>query len=206
MPPIVHRIPAPASAQDVTRLLNAARGSPLLPVLVLVLSGLRPRGALRLRWQDVDLKQRQVRSFEKGRERLIPLGPWAVAQLKPLVAEGPLWPFSHDTAHDVLRALREARGLPGTLTLQSLRRAATARLYAAGVPPQQAARLQGHSVATAERHYVEIASLEARGAAAKLDFGGKIIRKTLKGKMRKSRKSLLLKHSRRGLNRSSQVC
>lgn len=149
-------------------LIKAARGSELWPVIVLCLgAGFRPKGACRSPWSKFDLEQGVFTVTEKGEERHVPLSDWTWKELKtwtashrPASASQTVWPYHHDTAHDVLEKLRTAHGLSARTTLQALRRTADTLLYAAGVNPQEAARIMGHTVQTAERRYVAFKAVD----------------------------------------------
>jgi hypothetical protein len=55
--------------------------------------------------------------------------------------------------------------------MQGLRRHVSQRLYAANVTPQIEAKIMGHSVATAMKHYIDLAQLDEHpDVEAALDF------------------------------------
>jgi integrase len=161
----------PAAEEDLDRLLAGAREHRLYPVLILLCSGLRPAGACRAVWEDIDWTARLIRVAEKRRERHVPLSTWATAALRPLRGRGPVWPYCRVIAHRDLAALRRALGLPPGLTLQAIRRATYTRLYRAGVDPGRAARIMGSSVAIVLRHYVDLDAVSAHDAAEVLSRG-----------------------------------
>jgi integrase len=179
-PRLVNRAPAVPAEADVRRLLDGARATDLYPVLVLVLSGLRPGAACRCTWEQVT--PAGVRVLEKGRERTVPLSGWARKALDErrravsrdgVHATGPIYVSACPRmAQRELALLRQILGLPAGLGLQSLRRAADQRLYQSGAAPQLAAQILGHSPATAVRHYVDWRGLDAGDAAKALDWSG----------------------------------
>lgn len=165
----------PANAADLERLLAAARGHRLYPVLVLMCSGFRLSGVRRLEWEGVDWPARTVRVTEKRLERVVPLSSWAIEALQACRARGPIWPFGAGLAHRDLAGLRQRLGIPPALTFGAMRRAAYTRLYQAGVPPQKAARIMGNSVQVAMRHYVDLESVHAHDAAEVLGLVQKLV-------------------------------
>ena len=175
LPKVTKRDREPLAYDSIVALLDVARDSELYPVLVLLLCGCRPRGAMRLTWEDIDLTHRLVKPTEKRVERVIPLGAWACAELFPLhwISTGKIWRYHHDTAHDELARIRKAHGLPKTLTLQALRRACEMQLWDSDVSPQRSAKIMGHSVVTAEKHYIKLAAMRAHQAAEHLDWSPK---------------------------------
>lgn len=177
MPKVGRKIGSLPSGEWIARVLDHARDrqDQIFPVLVLLLSGLRPKGAVGVRWGDFDWEARVVRTNEKKAERRVPLSSWAVGLLRPLAgrAEDPVWPFNRFTAFDALARIRSEIGAPEGITLQSFRRAAAVRLWEGGAPVQVAARIMGHTIQTATRHYVDLDALGASGSAELLDFSNK---------------------------------
>ena len=164
---------------DVERkaLIKAARGTELWPVVVLCLgAGFRPKGACVSPWSKFDLERGTFTVMEKNVERVVPLSDWTWKELKTWTASHSIdtasqtvWPYHHDTAHDQLAKLRTKHGLSARTTLQALRRTADTLLYAAGVNPQEAAGIMGHTIQTAERHYVRAMATD-RVKVQALDF------------------------------------
>lgn len=147
---------------ELRALLAVAPSSEIWPVIVLCLgAGFRPSGACRSPWSKFDLVNGTFRVMEKNVERQVTLSDWTKAQLcawklahPPANESETLWPHHVNTAHETLQRLRKAHGLSQNTTLQAMRRTADNLLYEAGLMPQEAAHLMGHSVRTAEAHYI----------------------------------------------------
>lgn len=163
----------PATALD--DLLRAGRTFEVWPVIVLCLgAGLRPRGAAKRRWDEIDLEARTITVTEKKRTRIVPLGEWACLELtawrEAHKADEAVYPFHHDTAFDQIRQIRKAAGLPDSVTLQALRRAAANRLIDS-VEPRIYSLVMGHSLEVAQKHYLLRTSAKAHAAVNEaLDF------------------------------------
>jgi integrase len=168
------RCKRPLSDLEVQTLLWGARDTPIYWNLVLAVGcGLRMIGTCRVKPADVDFDARTVRVMEKKRERIIPLGTWAAGELRD-------WLASHewrkvDTAKiiKIVATIREEANLAADVTCQALRRTAVKKLWENGVSPQLAARIMGHSVEIAQRHYLQLETLNARDEVNFLDFGPK---------------------------------
>lgn len=193
-PKIERRAASPVSDEDARALLESARGSPAYPAVVLCLSGLRPRGASRLVWQNIDLETGTVKILEKSRERVIPLSQWAKTELKswktlhPPKVETEGVVSSHSALYKWITAAKKAAGFKKGVGLQALRRTFLHRLFSAGVSPQLAAKLAGNSVATIQKHYVDISTMNANDAANVIDFTSATPHKTPHKKASGSRK------------------
>ena len=176
MPAVETRVKPHLTDIEIDALIAAGKSSQLWPVIVLCLSGFRPKGACRQTWERLELDQAEPDALvkEKGDERQIPLSPWSAGELlawkSARDASGRIWPMHHDTAHDEMAKIRKAGGLSKNTTLQACRRTTEYKLYKDGVSPQLAAKIMGHSVQTAERHYVRFHMLNARGAVQGLNF------------------------------------
>lgn len=156
-----------ATQEEIDALLGKAKES-FRAAVVLILSGLRPAGAIRCRWADIDFEARTLTTKEKNRTRVIRLSPWACEELKAIEHEAKtIWPRKHrhffSTFQTHARALKIAN-----LTPYSLRRAVVARLWSAGWSAEQAAKALGHSVAVATKHYRALESV--RDVADTLDW------------------------------------
>jgi integrase len=176
LPPLVKKIPQIPQAVAVDRFLKHIRATDVYPAVLLILSGLRPSGSGRIEWTQVDFTRSAVTSREKNVERLVRLNRWAAGELRRWhqaagQPTGAVWPFGSSYLFMRFRRLRDAAGCPG-LTMQGLRRHISQRLYGAGVAPQIEAKILGHSVSTAMRHYVDLAQLDEHpDVEAALDFG-----------------------------------
>jgi len=165
LPHIQPRAPKTISEGALRAFLEAASEDPVFPVVILCLSGLRPKAACSLLWTQIDFASASITVSGKTGERIMPLGAWAVSKLKPLAlapAEK-IWPHHHDTAHDAVARLRA--GIDPGITLNRLRATGERMLWESGTSPTIAARIMGHSVETAQRHYVDLQSIHAQDAA-----------------------------------------
>ncbi|MEN6537472.1 MAG: hypothetical protein ABFD89_27720, partial [Bryobacteraceae bacterium] len=166
LPKVLKQTRRSPPAEAVSKLLEHLKGTDIYPAVVLILSGLRPVGSGRITWEQISLDHSHATVTEKNESRLLRLGKWATAELsrwhelagKPV---GEVWPFTRLYLFVRFRRLADAAGCQG-LTLQGLRRHVSQRLYAANVAPQIEAKVLGHSVQTAMRHYVDLAALEER--------------------------------------------
>lgn len=142
------------SESEVRRVLTAARGSELQPVVLLCLgAGCRPTEAVRAKWEDIDFKKKILKLFGKGRERRVHMSTWLVKMLLPLASKGAIWPGNYWTAFDVFGALRKKFKLPAHVSLQACRRTACRRA-AEKISIFQYSEFFGHSLEVAKRHYI----------------------------------------------------
>lgn len=175
VPVVPRKISAPLTDAEVSAALQAARPKAVFPALVLCLSGFRPCGTQRVLWSDIDLKHQRATVMEKSRTRTIPLSDWATSELKTWKAKNA--PTDTDQVFDNCQAvlyramgrIRKAKGC-ARVSLQALRRACEYRLWEEGVSPQLSARILGHSVQTAARHYVDLETMDAKPAVNVLNF------------------------------------
>jgi len=177
----------PIEIEVLNKFLIRAEDYEIFPTILLCLNGLRAKGAVKIKWQDIDFKRGLVKTLEKRVERFVPLSPYVQAKLeafRPKPATGPLWPYNYYTAHDELKLIREEYSLPDSLTFNRIRATGEWMMYEQGVPPQKAAKMLGHTVQTATRHYINLESLSAHDAAAKIDPTSYIKNKTSRGKSR----------------------
>jgi len=145
--------------------LEASRESPIRPVVALCMSGMRPRPATELHWSQIDFDSASITFSSKVGRRTVPLGAWALAELQACRQDaGQVWPFHPDSAHDEVRKVR--KGISDKITLNRLRAEGERMLWQAGTSPAIAARIMGHSVKTAQRHYVDLQAIHAHAAAA----------------------------------------
>jgi len=174
-PAVVTRVLPDVNTKNRKRFLTAARKHEVWPVVVLCLgAGFRPKGAAGLLWSALDLERGSVTVREKNVERAIPLAEWPWHELKAWRKKHPsaerLWPYHKDTAFDAVRELRRLNNIPEHVTLQALRRTADNALYDAGLMPQDAAGIMGHTPQTAERHYVHWKRRTDRSQVQALNF------------------------------------
>jgi integrase len=181
IPPLKESDPQPLSDTDIAALLPAARKSDVWPVVVLCLgAGLRPREACRVKWSDVLWEQHSARVLNlKGRrqhERTVILCDWAEGELKAWQdahkASQKPFPYNHDTGFDLLADVRESAKLPAHVTLQALRQTACTRAIQGGMDLADYVMQFGHSLETAQRHYLKLGrAIARRQALNSLDFG-----------------------------------
>jgi len=177
---------------SVSRMLKA-KAQRVFPVLILMQSGFRPAGCERICWNDFDWQRKTVRTSEKNLERAIPLSNWASRELAAWKRKHAkhdthrVYPHHIELAHKELRLLRQAHGLPDSLTFGALRRLTYFRLYKAGVNPQLAARIMGNSVEIAMRHYISLETLNAHKAVRALEPRPQSVPKKRKRKAKKLR-------------------
>lgn len=175
VPVVPRKISAPLTDAEVSAAIMAARTNEAFPALILCLSGFRPCGTQRVLWSHIDLKQQRATVSEKSRARTIPLSDWAIGELKT-------WKASRKPAdtdfvfygcqavlYRCMAKIRKARGC-SKVSLQALRRACEYKLWKEGISPQLAARILGHSVQTAARHYVDLETMDAKPAVNVLNF------------------------------------
>lgn len=89
----------------------------------------------------------------------------------------PVYPHHIELAHKELRLLRQAHGLPDSLTFGALRRLTYFRLYKAGVNPQLAARIMGNSVEIAMSRVPKVSP--KRGNEKRRNYGNTRLHKGL---------------------------
>lgn len=164
--------PAP-NPEDINSFISSMQGNEILPVAVLLCSGLRPRGAIFCRWEKVELgKSPSVEITEKGIPRAIPLSSWAAGELQKWREAHPgpetVWPYDAEKFWREWRKWRLGSKLPANITPQAFRRMTVRQLWAAGVPPQLCAKIMGHSIAVALRDYGAMETLNARDAVSAL--------------------------------------
>lgn len=170
--------PEPLSDDEVEILLACAPLMRLWPVVVLCLGvGTRPHEAIRMEWADVNFKTGMVRAVNgKGsKARHCAMNSWVVRELKKWRTEhedeAKVWPFNKFTANDQMAAIRERAWLPEHVTLQALRQTACTRAILAGMELADYVRHFGHSLQTAQRHYLKLGKVERREKLECLAFG-----------------------------------
>lgn len=166
LPRHVQRAQPPLSSAVQLAVLKAARGHETWPAVVLALgAGLRGIEIARLRWHDVDGDLKLARVGAKNKERLVPLPGRVLAELAALKKAGwpKPWRMGSHSMHDELSSLRASRGLPDAVTMQALRRSAAFRL-SRELSPLDYARVLGHTLNVAQRHYLAFGSYGAAAA------------------------------------------
>jgi integrase len=131
-----------------------------------------------LKVRDVDLERGEVRVSGKTGARTIPLHPvvldelalWGLDEAHP---DRRVWPVVPGTIHVIYEALREACEAAGVpyFPLGGLRRAAVDALYRSGEDVGTAAKVLGHSPATALRSYRQAAESDMRSAVERAALG-----------------------------------
>lgn len=149
-----------ATQEEIEALLARATGV-FRAVVVLVLSGLRPVGACRCRWADIDFDAGVLRVMEKRKTREVRLSGWAVEELRKIDALGEsVWPRPSKQFFAMFQTHARTMKLDGKLSAYALRRAAVKRIWSAGVPAEKAAKMLGHSVRTAETFYKALEAMD----------------------------------------------
>lgn len=192
MPRVTIRIKAPVSDEEWRAIKLRASISPILPALLLCLSGMRPIGASRVSISDIDLDSRTVRVIEKSVERFLPLkqefcdmlkawfdAGWKLGQTLPHYS-GPnrrrkLKPVHHVKLHECtlmhwLQRIRKEAGLPPHVTMGALRRRFLFKCLQNDVSPAKAAAIAGNSITTIQKHYVRLANLNCHKVVDSLDL------------------------------------
>ena len=169
--------------EDVEAAVVTLRADPLLPVIVLMCSGYRPKECSRATWSELELpeagkgkKQPQGKAHVNGkgeRDRDIPLSPWAVEMLREYkqrvgVKDGTqrVWTFAHNTIFQHMRAR-----LKGALTAGDCRRYTAWKLWDSAVTAQKAADIMGNSVEVIQAYYRKFGTTNCEAAAEALNHG-----------------------------------
>jgi integrase/recombinase XerD len=155
-------------------------------------TGARRIELVRLKVQDLDLRQRTVRLFGKGdKERLLPVGSRVMGWLKrylsearPKLAKGSeitaLWlsshgggPLGYEAVQQQLRVYTRKAGLPTSLvTAHNLRRACATHLLDHGASPLILKELLGHERTGTLSHYLVHNIAEVKAAHRHSPPGG----------------------------------
>lgn len=173
--PIPRKIRPVIEEHELRKLFHAAKATQVYPAIILVLSGLRPVSLDRVAWDSITWEPPRIRTEEKGNQRLQALSAWAAGELKEWKAANADKPLSVGVSitHRMMKMLRQLVGLPDHVTLQGLRRFTDFHLYQKGVSPQIAAKVLDHLPSTAQKHYVDYQTLDAKEAIHLLDFSEK---------------------------------
>jgi integrase len=110
----------------------------------------------------------------EARPREVPLTPPALAFFKrmakgklptaPLVPRDDDKPWQHSDHDELFRAVRDKAGLPGDVTLYTVRHSVIAEWLVSGIDPLTVSKIAGTGMAMLERHYSKF--LKERAAAA----------------------------------------
>lgn len=150
-----------------------------------LLTGLRKRPLLAMRWEHVDWEQCTIHipaeNAKNGQAVTLPLGTLATATLTRMYrqlgepAEGWCWPCptSSGSGHLVeprvaLVRIAEATGV--TVTVHGLRRTYATACMLAGVPEWVTQRLMTHTPANITAAYVQLGTLELTEYAERVDY------------------------------------
>ncbi|MCK6473190.1 MAG: hypothetical protein L6R28_15710 [Planctomycetes bacterium] len=169
----------PASAAEVGALIQISRGTLAYPLVLLCAgAGLRPVAAInRVCRRHLELagQQPKVWTIEKNVRGAVRLDAWTAAELRAWLADhpgkedDPLWPKAESMAYREIRRLRAKAELPARVNLEALRKYHTTMCYAvAGMLPQQEAKRNRHSIAIAEREYLDWSALESTTGIRKM--------------------------------------
>lgn len=157
----------PIPPEEEQEMIDTVRnsGSELWPVMLLCIGmGLRPSEATRMTWDCINLftKKMVVRSKKTG-DREINISTWTMTELMKLKKpdHGKFWPY---VRHYMFRIMDRLRGQK-TWSLQACRRTAC-RKAAPTMDIKQYAHHFGHSIETAQKHYIGYGLM---GTTASLD-------------------------------------
>lgn len=145
----------------------------LLAVQLLEGTGCRLGEITGLTWDRVDLEREQIRVTGKTGPRIVPLPPSLVAILAAIPkGEGRIFTTSRPGVriHAVLTRACKTAGVPH-FSPQGLRKAAVIRLIRGGVDLATEAKMMGHSIETAFKHYYELDEEIRRDAVRSAGLG-----------------------------------
>src|SRR5690606_17293482 len=143
---------------------------PLL--LVTLLTGMRFGEVVDLQWKEVDLQEGKVRLGTRTKTKdtriisfdVSPLLGEVLAELHSPGAKGRVWPMTVEQIRAAAKRLTKSYGAPEGWSFQTLRR--TCGTYLTCAPnifgassAYQSARRLGHSVAVAEKHYLNVVTV-----------------------------------------------
>lgn len=178
LPDGLGRLPRALSREEIARLLAAARtcaghlGGMLPQVIQAYLyTGMRREELLRQRWRDVDLERRAITiqgdpegawTTKSRQARVVGIGQRLLPVIEALPRQGvhlfggdaPL--CGPDSMSRVFRLLRDRAGLPGDITLHSLRHTYITHLLDRGVPLRRVQYLAGHARITTTERYTHL--------------------------------------------------
>lgn len=167
------------STSEVTAVLGAMTGWSRLAVRLLFATGARIGEIAGLTWRDLDLDEGVLRVDGKTGERLIPVEPAVVAELRALRGDAPggagVFGVNPRTVKGQIRVRYlpracEAAGVP-VFSAHGLRRAAADTYARAGVDVGTAAALLGHSPKVMLEHYRQVTLDDRRRAVARARLG-----------------------------------
>lgn len=169
----------PLSEDEVAAFLKAAKPHRIYPLVLLCAgAGLRPVAAInRICRRHLELtgQQPKVWTNEKNVRAAVRLDPWTAKELRGWLANNPrqpnekIWPRHESQAYWELQRVRAAAGLPERVNYEALRKYHTTMCYAvAGMLPQQEAKRNRHSIAIAEREYLDWSALESTTGIRKM--------------------------------------
>ena len=134
--------------------------------------GLRRSDIVRVRWDDIDLDNAELRYQEKkkgNRLRSVPIGPKLVQELRILKGTQPktqktVLSFGDRQAYNRFARVCTIAKVP-TRPFHSLRATAIKFMQAAGWTPEQVAEMVGDSIRTIQEHYATPSRSELAEAA-----------------------------------------
>ena len=166
----------PVAPSEVIKRMHAAKVTTIWPsVLLCLTTGLRPIGTLRIKWTDINFETARLRVCEKGKERLVPLNPWVLAELKVWKAKSAsesVVDLKDRTIHYWMNKIRTEQGLQPEATLQGCRRTFISMAMDRGVSAELVASIAGNSVAVIEKHYKDLRTMDTQRVADMMDLSG----------------------------------
>lgn len=182
----VERIPLYLSKQELDKLLQYTKGTPIHGIILIgAMTGLRRGEILNLTWNDVDLNRGLllVRSgityrTKNGKIRMVPLNKTARCLLEGIQPAGEFifpgdrgGPYNHDfLTHRFKKAILGC-GLNPKLHFHSLRHTFASLLVQEGVPLYNVQRLLGHSSMRVTEIYAHLGQPELMTSVEKLELG-----------------------------------
>jgi len=175
------------SRADETRYLDAVPEGMKPLCEFLVETGLRVGEALRLEWQQIDLRAKpgfvtvRAAHSKSGNSRTVPLttrARCAIEKIRPRdgivfrTATGD--PLYHTWLNQQHAAVRQALGFPSDFVLHSLRHTFGTRLGEIGAEAFTIMSLMGHSTVTVSQKYVHPSSKSMRLAMERMDAATKV--------------------------------
>lgn len=177
------RLPQILSRQDVEKLLNQIR-KPHYRLFFMLLygCGLRIREACRLRWKDIDIKQRFliVRNGKGAKDRVCPIGKRLLTELKVhrTIRSDTHWVFpgktraghiSPDMPQRVFRLVASEVGMSQRATPHVLRHCFATHLLESGASLTVVKELLGHACIDSTMKYAHLSMQAVRATQSPLD-------------------------------------
>ena len=168
---VTRRETPPPSQATIQAALAHLSGWRRLAVLLLEGTGCRRGEIATLTWSRVNLERREIRVIGKTGARLVPISSFLAAELEGCPRQGDrVFPqVMRNLPREIGKACKAA-GVPH-FSPQGLRKVAVGRLLRSGVDLATEAKLLGHSIQTAFKHYYEADEEVRREAMARAGLG-----------------------------------